>query len=250
MIDLHSHLLPGVDDGSRSVAQSVEVLRQMAADGVTDVCLTPHVLASRADAGVPAAHHAAFASLQAAAPAEIKLHRGGEVMLDRPVSAGVMQWTLGGGRYVLVEFPRMIAEEAVRNALRGVVAAGLVPVLAHPERYSSCSPAAAYRWREVGARLQVDATTLLSSQPRGQRARRLLTHGLADLLAADNHGDGRFLSAAVDLLVSHRGAAQAELLTRRNPEAILESRELETVPPLELRSGWLQRIRQLFAREQ
>ncbi|MFN2316895.1 MAG: CpsB/CapC family capsule biosynthesis tyrosine phosphatase, partial [Gemmatimonadales bacterium] len=55
MIDLHSHLLPGVDDGSKSVSQSVRVLRMFADKGITAVCLTPHMTVSRADAGVPPA---------------------------------------------------------------------------------------------------------------------------------------------------------------------------------------------------
>lgn len=60
MIDLHSHLLPAVDDGSRSVEQSVKVLFEMARQGVTDVCLTPHLKSGRAEAGPPPAHNGAF----------------------------------------------------------------------------------------------------------------------------------------------------------------------------------------------
>ena len=66
MIDLHSHLLPGVDDGSRTVEQSVEVLTRMGAAGITAVCLTPHLEASRAEKGVPKAYDAAFEALKAA----------------------------------------------------------------------------------------------------------------------------------------------------------------------------------------
>src|SRR5262245_14524395 len=120
MIDLHSHLLPAVDDGSRSAEQSVAVLRRMAELGVTDLCLTPHVRASRADAGPPPAHDAAFAALQAQAPAAPRLHRGAEVMLDQPLTAGgerIRRLTLGGTRYILVEFPPMVAFDTVVRAL-------------------------------------------------------------------------------------------------------------------------------------
>ena len=67
MIDLHSHLLPGVDDGSRTVEQSVTVLRRMAELGITDVCLTPHLRANETATAPPARHEEAFAALRAEA---------------------------------------------------------------------------------------------------------------------------------------------------------------------------------------
>ncbi|HEU4698124.1 MAG TPA: CpsB/CapC family capsule biosynthesis tyrosine phosphatase [Gemmatimonadales bacterium] len=247
MIDLHSHLLPGVDDGSRSVEQSVGVLRTMARQGVTAVCLTPHVVASRAAQGVPPAHDRAFLDLTAQAPPEVRLVRGAEVMLDRPLYAADAQpFTIGGSRYILVEFPRMIAEEAVRNALAILAGEGLVPLLAHPERYSSCSVEAARRWKAAGAKLQVDATTLLSPEPRGERARALVIAGLADIMAADNHGDTRSIATGAQALREHRGELQAELLSTTNPAAILADGELEPVPPLAIRATWGQRLRRLF----
>lgn len=249
MIDLHSHLLPGVDDGSRSVEQSVAVLREIAELGVTDVCLTPHLIASRAEAGIPASYDRAFAALSSAAPSEVRLHRGAEVMLDRPLgprAAANRSITLGGSRFILVEFPRIVPRETIDTALRQVIDRGLVPVLAHPERYSSCSTTSAHAWRRAGARLQVDANTLLSRQSRGDRARRLLAAGLADIVAADNHGDDRSLKAVYDALVESGGSAQAEALTVRNPRAILDDRSLEDVEPMVLRTTWAHRLRRLF----
>jgi protein-tyrosine phosphatase len=137
VIDLHSHLLPAVDDGSRSVEQSVKVLNEMARQGITDVCLTPHLQSGRAEAGPPSAHLRAFEALRAAAPAIPRLHRGAEVMLDRPVTRPVAlarNVTIAGTRYILVEFPRLVAHDTVTIALSQVVELGLVPVLAHPER--------------------------------------------------------------------------------------------------------------------
>ena len=249
MIDLHSHLLPGVDDGSRSVAQSVKVLKEMAAHGVTDLCLTPHLRAGELAKALPPAHEAAFAALQAGAPAVPRLHRGAEIMLDRPLppnGQSVRRCTIGGTRYILVEFPRMVALDTVTIALGRVLEMDLLPLLAHPERYSCCSPEAVARWRETGARMQVDATTLLSPQSRGLRARALVSAGLADILAADNHGDDRNIGTGRQFLESQDGAEQAALLTRVNPRAILDDAPLTPVPPVELRRSWVQKIRQLL----
>ena len=79
MYDLHCHLLPAVDDGSKSVGQSVAVLLAFKSQGITGVCLTPHLLASEAAAGVPAVHQAAFRKLEPALRSEFaKQHRVGQ----------------------------------------------------------------------------------------------------------------------------------------------------------------------------
>jgi protein-tyrosine phosphatase len=148
---------------------------------------------------------------------------------------------------MLVEFPRLVAGEAVRSALAPVISLGLTPVLAHPERYSSCSVESVRRWRALGAVMQVDATTLLSPRPRGERARRLVEAGLADILAADNHGDSRMLLSAWQMLEEHGGRTQAHLLVSRNPAAILQDDLTEEVPPLPLKASLLERLRRLWA---
>ena len=249
MIDLHSHLLPAVDDGARTVEQAVGTLREMARHGVSDLCLTPHLTATEAEYGVPPRHDAAFEALRAAAPSAPRLHRGAEVMLDRPLSAeaaGIPGIRLGGTRYILVEFPRLVSGGTVGNALAHVISLGLVPVLAHPERYTCCSPNAVHRWRSMGALMQVDATTLLSRQGRGDRARQLVAAGLADLLAADNHGDSRMLLAGRRMLEDSGGIVQAHLLTSQNPAAILADRPTQLAEPLELKASLLDRLRRLL----
>jgi protein-tyrosine phosphatase len=249
VIDLHSHLLPGVDDGSRTVEQSVEVLRRMAEQGITDVCLTPHLKANETPGAPPIRHDAAFKALQAKAPSLPRLHRGAEVMLDRPLPLSgdrLRRISLGGTRYMLIEFPRLVSTEAITNALARVRDAGLSAILAHPERYSCCSVEAVAYWRSLGARMQVDATTLHSRQARGQRARQLIAAGLGDILAGDNHGDDRTIANGADFLRAQEGTEQAELLTVRNPGAILRDEPLMDVPALEIRRTWMQRIRGLL----
>jgi protein-tyrosine phosphatase len=248
VIDLHSHLLPGVDDGSRSVSQSVSVLTRLADAGVTDVCLTPHLTVSAAELGVPPAYDAAFRALTAKAPEQPRLHRGVELMLDRPFTRKAIQpgITLAGTRYVLVEFTRIVPASTVQVALTQVVECGLVPVLAHPERYSSCSPRAVEAWREAGALMQLDATTVLTGSARGDRARALLAAGLGDILAADNHGDGASQEMASRVLRGQGAEEQAELLTVTNPQAILEDRATTRVEPVTLSPPLTWRLRRFL----
>lgn len=221
----------------------------MARQGVTDVCLTPHMLSARAEAGPPGSHARAFDALRARAPQMPRLHRGAEIMMDRPITRPVAvarNVTIAGTRYILVEFPRLVAYDTVTNALSQVVELGLVPVLAHPERYSCCSVASVRHWRALGARTQVDATTLLATQARGQRARLLVSEGLADILAGDNHGDSRTVATGAGFLRAQDGHDQVDLLVRRNPAAILADGELSPVPPLRIRQSWMSRIKQFL----
>lgn len=253
MIDLHCHLLPGVDDGSRTVEQSVQVLEAMREGGVTAVCLTPHHSIGRLPGGIPAAHDAAFEALSARAPSAVVLVRGVELMLDRPVTAELLEHPgirMGETRYVLVEFTSAVAVPAITNALRQIAQLGLVPLLAHPERYAGCSPTAVQQWRAAGGVMQVDATTLLTSRGRGRRARELLAHGLADIIAADNHGDDRMIGTAYRYLCEQDGEHQADLLARRNPAAILAERALEPVPPLAIKIPLFDRLRLLLGDEE
>jgi protein-tyrosine phosphatase len=249
VIDLHSHLLPGVDDGSRAVEQSVKVLNQLASQGVTDICLTPHLRAGQVMGGPPESHDRAFENLRAWAPPLPRLHRGAEVMLDRPLGIHpdrIRRISLGGTRYILVEFPRMVALETVGIALSRVLETGLVPVLAHPERYRCCSPESVARWRALGAVMQVDGPTLASPRTRGQRARELVAAGLGDIIAGDNHGDDRSIAEGYKFLLAQDAAEQGILLAKRNPAAILADAPLVPVPPVQIRSTWMQRLRHLI----
>ena len=97
--------------------------------------------------------------------------------------------------------------------------------------------------------MQIDAGTLATHSSRGDRARQLVAEGLADIIAGDNHGDGRSVLAGVAMLEEHGGEVQAELLGTTNPAAILEDGELQPVPPLPLKRSWLRRLRRLLEGE-
>lgn len=254
MIDVHCHLLPGVDDGSRSVTQSAEVLARFAAEGVTDVVLTPHLGATEALARGEwrlAQRKQVLEDLAATAPQAPRLHLGFEIMLDEVLPALVSEdrrYALAGSRYYLVEFHPSVAADVSLGVLERVVAAGVVPIVAHPERYADAAPPVVAAWRELGARIQLDATTLTRPTARGARARAYLAAGIADIVAADNHGDVRSLMAAVTYLTAHGHAETAQLLATDNPRAIIDDRELKPVPPARIRENWVSALTRMFER--
>jgi len=252
MIDLHTHLLPNIDDGSQSVEQSIAVLDEFARLGVTDVVLTPHVRAGELviDPDDPfERRQVALELLQREAPPVPKLHLGFEIMLDQPLPAEIMsdrRFSLAGSRYFLIEFFMSVAADSVSTALEQFVESDAVPLIAHPERYGMCSAKAICSWRDVGAKLLLDATTLTQSSSRGAKARQVIAAGCADAVASDNHGDPRSLKAAIDFMGEQGFAREAEMLAVENPRAIIEDCELDAVPPVDLQKGAWDKLKRII----
>jgi len=249
MIDIHTHLLPGVDDGSPSPEISIPILERFAADGVQIVVCTPHLEASRASHAPYERHLEILAALRTRAIVSPELRLGWEIMLDTPgVDLRDSRFTLGGSTAVLVEFPRMMVPPNASEELFRLRMSGVVPVLAHPERYWGCTVERVAEWRRVGAVVQMDVAGVFASGPQGTLAMSLLEQGLVDLLASDTHGDSRALVPAKRWLLELGADDTADLLTRRNAAHLLADQALEPVPPLERRRGMFGRLKELLLR--
>lgn len=247
MIDLHSHLLPGVDDGSKSIEMSLPVLERFAADGVEVLVLTPHLSASQAASAPIERNLEIFEGLRAVAPAALELRLGWEIMLDEPnVDLRAAHLALGGSNAVLVEFPRVSVPASAGDELYRLRCSGVVPVLAHPERYWGCTVDQVDEWRRAGAVIQMDTGGLIGSGAVSRLSRQLLEEGLVDVFSSDNHGDSRSLAMARDWLLEVSTPEHASLLTRTNGRRLLNGEEPIPVPPLPKRGGIFGRLRELF----
>lgn len=247
MIDLHSHLIPGVDDGSPTHENSVRVLERMWGDGVTQMACTPHLNASQAASAPIAEHTALLERLRADCPRGMKLHSGFEIMLDSDTNLNLPGLTLGRSKAVLVEFPRVPLTGDSTDLLMRIRASGLLPVIAHPERYQGISIDKLHIWRDFGVITQGDALLLLSTGSRAEFSRLMLAEGVADILASDNHGDSRSLATVRAWLREVGGERHAEILMDENPRHVLEDEMLEAVPPLRENKSIWDRLRELFS---
>ncbi|UCG85635.1 MAG: hypothetical protein JSW71_17150 [Gemmatimonadota bacterium] len=231
------------------MTQSVLVLRQFAESGITDVVLTPHVSAGELAFDKEDAlerRDVAFTLLSREAPEKPRLHLGFEIMLDVPLVASILddrRFSLAGSRYYLVEFPISVFEDDATSLLEGLVEGDAVPLVAHVERYRNCGVKSVAQWKQLGAKVQVDATTLTRSSERGHVARQLLGAGLVDVVAADNHGDDRVLGNAVQFLSNHESEHITRSLTEGNPRAVLEDVDMNPVPAVAFREGLWSRIK-------
>lgn len=247
MIDIHTHLLPGVDDGSRTSEQSLKVLERFAAAGVTCVVCTPHLAASEANRVPLDRYRVAHRELCELGPPALTIQRGWEIMLDHPgIDLTAPHLRLGASGAVLVEFPRGPLPSGTEIELARLRQSGVTPVVAHPERYGGVTLDLVRAWREAGAVIQTDTAYLLGEGARSILAQGMLAEGLIDILASDNHGDERSLWAAHAWLIEIGAPDASTLLTTVNPEALLSDQRLVPVPRVQLEKGMIARLRELL----
>ena len=247
MIDFHSHLMPGVDDGAADLDESRSGLAAMREQGITTIITTPHIQASMTDKPrdldrYMAALDTAFDSLATLAATEfpdLRIERGVEMMLDTPQPAmGDLRLHLAGTSFVLMEFPYMTIPPNSATAVRQLRGRGVIPIVAHPERYSNMSSNVELieSWKDAGAYIQVNAGSFVGQY--GNTARKLvwgiIERGLADYLCSDYHSRGRLsIRACSAALLERGGAAQLRMLTLTNPQRMLRSEAPLPVEPLE-----------------
>ncbi|HEV2769827.1 MAG TPA: CpsB/CapC family capsule biosynthesis tyrosine phosphatase [Solirubrobacteraceae bacterium] len=236
VIDLHCHVLPGLDDGPPTLDEALAQLREAAARGMAAMVATPHVswqfpqvTAQRIAAGVEAVNaalQAAQIELEVLPGAEVQLSRWNE--LDETEAAGLR---LGGGPWTLVELPFVTSPSLVESSLFAI-GRGRPALLAHVERCSAFHEdrELAQRLSERGVLLQVTAGSLVGRFGRRaeQTARRLLEDGHAHVVSSDTH-DARRRPPGVREELGQAGLGSlAEWTTVGVPEAIIRG---ETPPP-------------------
>ena len=251
MIDLHSHILRGIDDGPRTLEESVEIAAAAAADGITVVAATPHI---RDDYPTEASamEYRLFELREELERAGVGLEvrSGGEFALEwltRVEPAERRRFGLGGNpRYLLVETPYYGWPLGLADSLFQLQASGVVPVLAHPERNAEVQgdPARLDPLVRAGVLVQVTAASLDGRIGRRAEAcaRTLIESGLCHLLASDaHHASVRAvgLAAAAEAVADE---ALARWLVHDVPRAILDDTELPPRPePSGKKKNWLSR---------
>jgi len=201
-VDLHTHVLPGVDDGPADLADALELARAAVTDGTDTLVATPHIDHNqRLDPRGVAALVAELAARLAAEAIDVELRSGGEIALDRAPDlddAELSAIGLGGGSVLLLEAPLSVAAWAatVERVAADLLGRGYAVLLAHPERSPALQrePEAIERMVEAGVMCQLTAGALANEfgPPPNALARHLLRRRLVHALASDaHHATGR-----------------------------------------------------------
>ena len=234
MIDLHCHLLPGVDDGAKTIEDSVAMARMAAAAGTKTIVATPHMLHPQYHVPGPLAAAKAEevrAALAAAAvPVEVVL--AGEIHwsvdIPRLLDSGELLPLCAKRRYILFELPYSHVPAGFREVCWQFHLSGIYPVLAHPERIVELQehPDRIEPFHDAGILVQVTAMSLTGDF--GRRARktseRWLDRGLVDVIASDGHScrsRAPVLDAAARIARKVGGDTLEDWVTREAPRRIL-----------------------------
>lgn len=196
MIDLHSHILPGIDDGARDIEMSIAMARASVADGVSVLACTPHIMPGVWNNAGPQIRDHVARLQDKLNELEIPLHLvvGADVHIAPDLVGGVRSGripTLHGTRYVLLEMPHHVAPPHADQCFYSLLTAGYVPIFTHPERLSWLSShyGLIKRLARSGVWMQITAGSLTGGF--GKRAQywaeKMLNEGLVHILASDTH---------------------------------------------------------------
>lgn len=239
MIDIHCHILPAADDGAESLEDALEMARMAAESGVTAIIATPHC-------NLPGAEEQNYISPDLAqrfvdlqreirkAGIDLALYPGSEVLCTPQVpqllEKGALL-TLAGSRYLLVEFFFDETLDYMDEMLTAIAEHGVIPVIAHPERYESVqrTPRIVERWFRNGWIIQLNKGSILGRLGRKAEntAHWILSRGLAHVVASDAHSPNvrtPHMAEVAEYLAQLCDPRYAEILLEKNPACILNNR--------------------------
>lgn len=238
MIDLHSHILPGIDDGAKTTEDSLVMARIAVDNGTTVIVATPHVIEGR---WLP--EWSTIMRLCAELSSELKKKNialtivpGAEVALNMDILdliAGPGPYCINDGRYMLVELPATHIPQYTDEFFFTLQARGISPILAHPERHPDIArnPELIIEWVNKGILMQVNGPSLVGKM--GDRAMQtaevLLNSNLVHFFGSDTHGPRSrtpLLTGAVEKSIAFVGEEKTREILLANPLSIINSEEI------------------------
>ncbi len=230
MVDIHSHILPGIDDGSESLEESIAMLNLASASGTTDIVATPH--ANSAYVFDEQNVDRLIAQLSAQVGDSIRIHRGCDFHLNFDNLANALKspskYTVNGGRYLMVELPDMASLPVMRTVLDRLLAVRIVPIITHPERNNPlCANLPELEtWVRDGCLLQITALSFTGRF--GQTAQRvsetLMNSQMAHFVASDAHDcidRSPNMYPAYQIVSAKWGVERADALFTIHPTAVI-----------------------------
>lgn len=250
MIDIHTHILPGIDDGASDLSETIDMINQSINQGVTDVIFTPHFFYGAPDGGGSRKSVLKlFDRVKKCVQLEklhIRLHLGMEVFLSPGLEEVLNNsdlLTLNQSRYLLVEFPFTADDTYFSRYLKILDCYGIKPIIAHPERYEAIidTPFLAYLWNQKGYVLQINSGSLLGEfgEAVQETAKLLLDHNLAQIIASDSHNISSRRPNLLDtyeFVINSYSKGYGDLLFKVNPKFVLDDQEVLIINPKEPKS--------------
>lgn len=196
IVDVHCHIMPGIDDGSRDITETLEMLKIAQSEGITHMIATPHFKSGHRNASPQKVKELiqSVGKEAAAQGTDIKLYQGNEILFHDEMCEELDNGRISrinGTDYVLVEFMPSDPYQYIRNSIDEIIGEGYYPIIAHIERYA-CMVADIDNIREIkhmGAQIQVNASSITGSMGKDIKkfVHRLLKEELVDYVGTDAH---------------------------------------------------------------
>lgn len=251
MIDVHTHILPSIDDGSKDIEETFKIISEACLAGFTDVFATSHYIEGEYEFNKTDREFIIEAIMQKVEEEniDIKIHVGAEGYISNElpnlIKEGVVP-TLGDSRYVLFELPLRAKVMYTEEVINKLIQMKLVPVIAHPERYELIQdePNIAIDWIEQGALLQCNYASIIGRY--GMKAKetlyKLLDANAVHFLGTDNHRAGSIYTRMDDILSEYKrkiGKEKLYELSEINPRSIINDEEIDVDMPRKIKKGRL-----------
>ena len=240
-IDMHNHIIYGIDDGAKTKQDTIDMLKMAIADGIEKVIFTPHFKEEVFENNRESIEvmKTEIDQLIKDNDLSIDAYYGSEIYLSYSsldqVNEGNFK-TLNDSKYVLVETHRVSLYQKVNisDILYNFKIDKYVPVVAHPERYQMVheDPNIVYEWVKDGSLIQVNASSILNPKKKSHKlARLLLKHRLVHFIGSDAHDTvyrPPLLSDAYEFVKKHYGASYADTLFYDNPLKVINNEPIDT----------------------
>lgn len=238
MIDIHTHIIPNIDDGSKSVEETFELIKEAEEAGFTDIILTPHYITNYYE--TPGSEVRFWTeSLQNIINQKgikVQLHSGMEIYIFEELGELLRSGqiiTLANSNYVLIEFPMNTTMRNVEQILFIIRNMGYKVIIAHPERYKCIQDNAEYAMQlvEEGCLLQSNYGSIVDiyGKEAKKTVKQLLKMNLVSFLGTDTHKQGTIYSAMPQILKKLKKIITEEKLyeiTTKNPKKILDNQDI------------------------
>lgn len=241
MIDIHSHILFGVDDGAQSEEDTLNILKESYAQGVRKIIATPHQRRGMFEEPLEKLDQTftRVKELSRQVADDLEIHLGCEIYYSQGVEEKIedsLLLTLANTDYLLVEFNYKITYKDMYKALNKIILLGKIPVIAHIERYD-CLENNIKRieeLRDLGCFMQVNSASVLKPKLFGdrhkvykKRAKLFLEEDVVDFIASDMHNITNrrpYMKESYDIIKEKYGNKRAERIFRKNQEKLLENK--------------------------
>tara|TARA_Y100001936_G_scaffold150667_1_gene146927 strand:+ start:703 stop:1491 length:789 start_codon:yes stop_codon:yes gene_type:complete len=259
MIDFHNHIIPNLDDGSKSIEMSLSMLKEAQSQGITDVINTVHfqhpkLYAKNTSYDFVINEVKKMEEIAHSNNINIKIHPASEVffqfnlidILDNPIT------TFGNNKYMLIEFNTLSFPKDYEYELYKLQLRGITPIIAHPERYRGIQKDVklAKKWIERGYLVQIDCASILGGFGKNVQAAaiKLLQNGLCHLVGSDAHNDKRRNFLLKDTLkkVDKIIGKEAKMVLKENAKNILNGDDCSSYKIVEDKKSFIESIKTFF----